>query len=161
MANVIAGNRFLKSEVVRFLLSAGVGFLVDITVFRLLRLYILTDKSYRLPGFTVNSHSLQLTISFFSGVLVNFLITRYLVFAESKTSVGKQFSRFAAVAVAGYIASLAIINFLINKLLLNPDFARIITALSLFSLSFFIHKIFSFSLSLRKHASGRNNSQSN
>jgi hypothetical protein len=42
-----------------------------------------------------------------------------------------------------------------------PPVARVTAALSLFFASFFVHKIFSFSLSLRHHASGRNNSESN
>lgn len=161
MASVSAHQRFFKNKAVRFVLSAGTGFLVDIAVFRFLRLYILTGKTYRLLGFNFNSQSVLLTISFFSGVLVNFLITRYLVFFESQTSAGKQLARFASVAIVGYLASLAIINVFIEKFAMNPDVARISTALSLFSASFFIHKFFSFSLSLRPHAAGADNDRGN
>lgn len=157
MANISNRHRFINNQAVRFVLSAGMGFLVDIAVFRFLRLYVLTGKTYRLQGFNFNSQSVLLTISFFSGVLVNFLITRYLVFFESQTSAAKQLVRFAAVAIVGYLASLAIINVFIEKFAMNPDVARISTALSLFSASFFIHKFFSFSLSLRPHAAGSDN----
>ena len=157
MANVIARYRFFNNQAVRFVFSAGAGFLMDISVFRFLRLYILTDKTYRVAGFNVNNHSLQLTISFFSGVMVNFLISRYLVFAESQTSATKQLVRFASISIVGYMASLGILNVLIGRAGMNPDLARLATALSLFSASFFIHKFFSFSLSSKDHAAATNN----
>lgn len=156
MANVITRYRAFNNQAVRFVLSAGAGFLVDISVFRFLRLYILTDKTYRIAGFNVNNHSLQLTISFFSGVMVNFLISRYLVFSESQTTATKQLIRFGAVSIVGYMASLGIINILIGRFGMNPDLARLATALSLFSASFFIHKFFSFSLSKKDHAATDN-----
>lgn len=157
MANAIARYRLFHNQVIRFVFSAGAGFLVDISMFRFLRLYVLTDKTYRIAGFNVNNHSLQLTISFFSGVVVNFLISRYLVFSESQTKLTKQLVRFGSVSVVGYLASLGIINLLIGRLGMNPEVARLATALTLFCASFFIHKFFSFSLSSNDHATTANN----
>jgi len=83
---------------------------------------------------------------------VNFLITRYLVFSESKLAPYKQFVRFVSVAFIGYFANLMVIEFLVKKLGVYPTYARPAAALSLFFASYFVHRVFSFSLSLRHHA---------
>jgi hypothetical protein len=42
-----------------------------------------------------------------------------------------------------------------------PPLARATAALSLFFVSYFVHKLFSFSLSLRHHAPGKSSATSN
>jgi putative flippase GtrA len=154
MANLAIGNKILKNQVIRFVLSAGVGFLVDIGSFYLFYHNLLVQHTYHILFFTVHNYILSFSLSFFLGVLVNFLITRYFVFSESKSSPYKQFVRFLSVAVIGYFANFAVLKIFIDKLDMYPPVARITAALSLFFASFFIHKFFSFSLSLRHHAPG-------
>jgi putative flippase GtrA len=93
--------------------------------------------------------------------VVNFLITRYAVFTESASSPLKQFLRFISVAIVGFFANLGLLDFFIRSLHFYPPVARITAALSLFFASFFIHKFFSFSLSLRHHATGAPGKPSN
>lgn len=153
-------QKILKNEVARFVLSAGAGFLVDISAFYLFYHNLLTEKTYRIFNATVGNYTISLAVSFFLGVVVNFLITRYVVFSQSKLAPYKQFVRFISVAVIGYFANLAVIEFLIKDLNMYPPVARPVAALSLFFASFFIHKVFSFSLSLRHHAVQSDNQQS-
>ncbi|HEY0244690.1 MAG TPA: GtrA family protein [Mucilaginibacter sp.] len=142
-----------KNQVARFILSAGVGFLVDISAFYVLFHNLLIQKTYNIFNATVRNFSLSLGISFFLGVLVNFLITKYLVFSESKSSPYKQFFRFVSVAIIGFFANLGVIEIFVHSFNMYPPVARIAAALSLFFASFFVHKFFSFSLSLRhQHA---------
>lgn len=145
-------QKILNNEIARFILSAGAGFLVDISAFYLFYHNLLTQKHYTILGFVFKNSTVSLTISFFMGVIVNFLMTRYVVFSRSKLAPYKQFFRFISVAIVGYYANLLVIDFLINTLGMYPPFARPVAALSLFFASFFIHKVFSFSLSLRQHA---------
>jgi putative flippase GtrA len=149
------GNKLLKNQVLRFVLSAGVGFLVDISAFYLFYHNLLIQTTYHIIFFTVHNYILSFSISFFLGVLVNFLITRYFVFTESTSSPAKQFFRFVSVAVIGYFANFAVLKIFILDLHMYPPVARITAALSLFFASFFVHKFFSFSLSLRHHAPGK------
>ncbi len=151
MADKTRTTKLANNEVLRFIFSAGTAFLVDILAFHLLYHYLLFHESYFFASFTLSNYTLCLAISFFLGVVVNFLITRYLVFYQSSSRPSKQFVRFVMVAIMGYFANLAVIRFLIEKLHLNPDISRITAALSLFFASFFIHKLFSFSLTLRRH----------
>jgi len=56
-----------------------------------------------------------------------------------------------AVAIVGFFANLAVLKLLIQALHMYPPIARPVSALCLFFLSYFVHKFFSFSLSLRHH----------
>ena len=152
MANESLGQRLLRNKFARFLFSAGTGFVVDIIAFYILDQWVFNQHSYNIFGHSTSNHALSLCVSFSLGVLVNFLITRYLVFSESRLPFAKQFSRFILVAFVGYFANLEILKLFIKYLHFAPPVARITAALSLFLASFFIHKIFSFNLSLRNHA---------
>ncbi|OCX51630.1 hypothetical protein BEL04_16550 [Mucilaginibacter sp. PPCGB 2223] len=152
-ANPTTGHKLLDNQVVRFVLSAGVGFAVDMAAFDILFYAILKQKSFSILGIDVSKYVLAFTIAFAMGVIVNFLITRFLVFSSSTLSPGKQFFRFVGVAILGYFANLGILAILINHFKIAPAVARPGAALSLFFASFFIHKLFSFNLSLRHHAS--------
>lgn len=152
MVNKILAHKFVQNHVVRFVFSAGMGFLVDISTFYLFYHNLLVQPTYQVFNATVRNSTLSLAISFFLGVVVNFLITKYLVFNESKTKSSQQFLRFIAVAVIGFFANLAVVKFLIQSFDIYAPYARVMAALSLFFASYFIHKIFSFSLSLRHAA---------
>jgi putative flippase GtrA len=143
--------KITKSQVVRFLISASAGFAVDISVFYLLYHNLFSQSTYHILFFTARNSTLSLTVSYCLGVMVNFLMTKYFVFKEASTSASKQFFRFTSVAVLGYFANLGVLKILIQWLNVYPPLARILAALSLFVASYFVHKLFSFSLSLRKH----------
>jgi putative flippase GtrA len=155
MANAAVGGKLLKNQVFRFVVSAGAGFLVDMAAFYLFYHNILTEKKYHIIFVDIRNYWVSFSISFFLGVLVNFLITRYFVFNESTSSFVKQFTRFVSVAVLGYFANLAVLTFFVEDLHFYPPVARVTAALSLFFASFFIHKFFSFSLALRHQTPGK------
>ncbi|MFD2872180.1 GtrA family protein [Mucilaginibacter ximonensis] len=162
MAKHSLRKTLFKNQVVRFIFSAGMGFVVDILAFYVLYHNFLEQPRYNIFNFTVNNYKLSLAVSFFLGVIVNFLITKYVVFTESKTSGTVQFIKFASVAVIGFFANLLVLDFFIQQVGLYPPVARITAALSLFFASFFIHKFFSFSLSLRhQHATGADSNTGN
>jgi putative flippase GtrA len=140
-----------RNQVARFVLSAGLGFLTNIACFSLFYRLVFLQKKYMVLGYSVKNYSLAVGVSFFLGVLVNFLMTRYIVFTESRTSFSKQFFRFLTVAVVGFFATQYILNFIITHFKVNPVLALVFTGFTLFAASYFIHKAFSFSLSLRKH----------
>jgi len=150
-------RKIIKNQIVRFILSAGAGFLVDISAFYLFYHNLLKKPHYQIFEATVRNSTISLALSFFLGVMVNFLITRYLVFSESTLAPYKQFIRFCSVAFIGFFANLGVIKILIQDAGMYPPVARIAAALSLFFASYFVHKLFSFSLSLRHHAVQSNN----
>ena len=154
MAKKSIGKKLFKNQVVRFIFSAGAGFLVDISAFYVLYHKILVQPKYGIINASLDNYKLSLAISFFLGVVVNFLMTKYVVFTESVTSPAKQFFRFISVAFIGFFANLLVLDFFVQHLDMYAPVARITAALSLFFASFFVHKFFSFSLSLRHHATG-------
>lgn len=143
-------NTLTESPVVRFLLSAGAGFVADIVTFYLLYHHLFEQRTYGMLSYTIRNSTLSLSVSFFLGVMVNFIMTRYVVFNQSKLPPYKQFIRFVSVAVVGFFANLIVLKIMIQELNVYPPIARIFTALSLFSASYFIHKFFSFNLSLKR-----------
>jgi putative flippase GtrA len=152
MADNTTRYRLMQNKFLRFLLSAGTGFLVDILAFYFFDSFVFTKPRYSVLGHVTGNHALSLIISFTLGVLINFIFTRYLVFSESRLPFAKQFMRFGLVAFVGYFANLEVLKLFIKYLHFAPSLARITAALSLFFASFFIHKIFSFNLSLRNNA---------
>jgi len=161
MTNKFIGHKLLKDQVFRFVLSAGVGFLVDISAFYLFYHNLFIQRSYNIFSGTIRNSTLSLAISFFLGVVVNFLITRYMVFSESQLSPLKQFTRFSSVAIIGFFANLGVLDLMVQALHIYPPLARVLAALILFFASYFVHKFFSFSLSLRHHAVGADNKTGN
>ena len=145
-------EKIKDNQVTKFILSAGAGFLVDISAFYMFFHHLFKKQTYDLFGYDISNYTLSLSISFFLGVMVNFLMTRYIVFQESKLPAYKQFFRFIGVAIVGFFANLLVLKLFIKYLHLDPPVARIVAALSLFFASYFVHKVFSFSLSLRHHA---------
>ena len=158
LKKTFADNIF-KNQVLRFIFSAGLGFLVDISAFYLFYHNLLTHKIYHFFLLTLRNSTLSLAISFFMGVMVNFLVTRYFVFTESRSSTSKQLSRFISIAIIGFFANLGVIKILIQLFDMYPPVARILAALSLFFASYFVHKFFSFSLALRHHHEHRTSSR--
>jgi putative flippase GtrA len=154
-------SKLLDNQIVRFVLSAGLGFLVDVSAFYLFYHNLLVQKTYHFGSFTVRNSTLSLAISFLLGVIVNFLVTRVFVFNESKSSASKQFFRFVSVAIIGFFANLAILKFFIQGLQIYPPVARPLAALSLFFASYFVHKFFSFSISSKHHELESTGSTSN
>jgi putative flippase GtrA len=153
--------KLLQNQAVRFLFSAGLGFIVDIAAFYILYNYLFTSAHYQVLGYQVTNNNLAFTISFCMGVMVNFLVNRYMVFTESTLSPSRQFLRFISVAFVGYFANLGLLNLYINNLHIYPPVARPAAALSLFVASFFVHKFFSFNLSLRnQHHAAKSNRKS-
>ena len=161
MVEKLLSSKIIKNQVVRFVLSAGAGFLVDVSAYYIFYHNLLTEKTYQIFNVEVRNSTLSLALSFFLGVVVNFLITRYMVFTESKSAPSKQFIRFASVAIIGFFANLGVIKLLIQSFNMYPPVARIVAALSLFFASYFVHKLFSFSLSLRHHAVQSHNKPGN
>jgi putative flippase GtrA len=154
MAEKKPGKKLLNNQVIRFVLSAGAGFLVDVSAYYLFYHNLLTQKRYHIFFLTLKNSTVSLALSFFLGVMVNFVITRYFVFSESTSSPQKQFFRFVSVAILGFFANLGVLELLIKALQMYPPVARPTAALSLFFASFFVHKFFSFSLKRKRHAPG-------
>ncbi|MDB4926504.1 GtrA family protein [Mucilaginibacter sp.] len=161
MANNSFRQKLFKNQVARFVFSAGAGFLVDVFAFYMFYHNFLEQPTYNVLSYTFDNYTISLAISFFLGVVVNFLITRYMVFNESVSSPAKQFIRFVTVAIIGFFANLSLLDIFIRSLNMYPPMARVAAALSLFFASFFVHKFFSFSLSLRHHAAGASSKPSN
>src|ERR1700744_911699 len=107
-------DKLQKNQFARFILSAGVGFLVDISIFYLLYHNLLSQKHYDLFSARFKNSTISLSISYVMGVIVNFLMAKFVVFTESRSKSSKQFFRFISVAIIGFFANLGMIDLFIH-----------------------------------------------
>ena len=141
---LLVKSKFFNSKMVRFFLSAGIAFLVDITVYFICITFIYKNQPVKILNSQVSAHSFCLFISYTCGVITNFLLTKYAVFSESTVAGRKQFFRFALIAGIGFFANYGLLRFFVEYCGIWPTLSRIISALSLGVASYFIHKLFTF-----------------
>ncbi|MBK0381599.1 GtrA family protein [Pedobacter sp. SD-b] len=138
--------RFFQNKVVRFFLSAGVAMLVDVTIYFITFNFIFVKDVVMIFGHPNKAHNVSLLISYSCGVIVNFLLTKYAVFANSTLASRRQFIRFSFIAFIGFFANYALLRFFIEIFYIAPTLARIISALSLGFSSYYVHKLFTFKI---------------
>ena len=139
-------KKLLANEVVKFFLSAGVGFVVDAIVYYLVYHDIFYQHKYKFFTAHISGDVVSLMVSYTCNIICNFLLTKYFVFSHSKLPPNKQFLRFALVAFVGFFANLLLLRLFVHFFKMYPPIARIIAALSLGIASFFVHKFFSFNI---------------
>ena len=137
-------SKFFNSTIVRFFLSAGVAFLVDVIVYFICITFIYKNQPVKVFNIQFSASSFCLFISYTCGVITNFLLTKYAVFSESTVAGRKQFFRFSLIAGIGFFANYVLLKFFVEYWNIWPTLARIISALSLGVASYFIHKLFTF-----------------
>jgi putative flippase GtrA len=139
-------QKLLKNELVRFFLSAGVGFVVDAIVYYWIYNDVFHHKKFTYNTLSITGDVISLMISYSCNVICNFLLTKYFVFSHSRLTLNQQFVRFAVVAFIGFFANLLLLRLFVKYFKLFPPLARIIAALSLGIASYFVHKLFSFNI---------------
>lgn len=139
-------KKLLKNQVVLFFLSTGVGFVVDAIVYYWMYNDVFHHQRFKFVGVSITGDVLSLIISYTCNIICNFLLTKYFVFAHSKLAPRNQFMRFALVAFVGFFANLVLLRLFVSVFKMFPPLARIIAALSLGIVSYFVHKFFSFNI---------------
>ena len=140
----INNNKVLQNKIFKFFLSAGIGLLVDVMVYSITFTYLITNKGVKIWNYQTSAHEFSLFISYSCGVVANFSLSKYAVFAESTVASRKQFFRFAIIAGIGFFANYTLLRFFVEFCDVVPIFARILSALSLGFASYYIHKMFTF-----------------
>src|SRR4051812_30708829 len=134
---------FIKSKVVRYFLSAGVATMVDISMYFIAFNYIYQKNDILLfSHFTIAAATASLLLSYTTGLITNFIITKFLVFHESDLETHKQLFRYILVALVILALNYILMRFLIRNLEWYPTIARAFSAITIGLLSFIIHKTF-------------------
>jgi putative flippase GtrA len=134
-------HRFFK-----YLAAAGTATLVDVAVYQALVASVMGESVFA-----------ALCLSYAVGLLTNFLISKYLVFAESETGTRRQFVRFTFVAVLVFVANYYLMKLmywllpyvplgLVVEVFGKHTTVRGASAGLVAVMSFFSHKFFSFSI---------------
>jgi putative flippase GtrA len=146
IVNTLNQYRFFQNKIVRFFLSAGIAMLLDVTVYFITFNFIFIDDVVMIFGHSNKAHNVALLISYSCGVVINFLFTKYAVFADSNLASRKQFLRFSFIAFIGFFANYGLLRIFVEICNIAPTLARIASALSLGISSYYIHKFFTFKI---------------
>ncbi len=144
--NYLNQYRFFQNKVVRFFLSAGVAMLVDVIIYFITFNFIFMDDVVMIFDHPNKAHNVALLISYLCGVIVNFLLNKYAVFADSNLASRKQFLRFSFIAFIGFFANYGLLRMFVEVGNIAPTLARIASALSLGISSYYVHKFFTFKI---------------
>ncbi len=146
-------SRLFQNKVIRYFFSAGIATGLDVIIYSFSFNFIFQKKVVYTPVIAISPHVASLMISYSCGLITNFFIARYVVFSESTGKKRNQFYRFFIVGVIGFFANYGVLRFLVEVLGVWPTFSRVISALSLGVLSFYLHKIFSFRIKQNQYES--------
>jgi len=146
IVNTLNQYPFFQNKIVRFFLSAGIAILLDVIIYFITFNFIFIDDDVMIFGHPNKSHNVSLLISYSCGVVINFLLTKYAVFADSNLASRKQFLRFSFIAFIGFFANYSLLRFFVEFCNVAPTLARLASALSLGVASYYIHKFFTFKI---------------
>lgn len=147
-----APKKAYNNKAVRYIFSGGTATLVDVATFFLVYHYILKQAPLVISHISIGAHIASLCISFTSGLITNFLITKYFVFKESNIRGREQFVRYILVAAITFVGNYFMMKLLVDVFYIWPTFARLIAVGSIALLSFRLHKVFTFKVKLPKDA---------
>ncbi|MCS6904218.1 MAG: GtrA family protein [Bacteroidia bacterium] len=141
-----------RLKIFRFIVSGGTATIVDAVVYSLL--VHLVGSPHTKVAHLEPKHLFCYSLSYFIGLITNFLISKYYVFYESTLKFHVQFFRFFIVALIGYVANyyvLLLLTWVVPFILplpktIFPTFVRILAAGSVAVGSFLMHKFFSFNI---------------
>lgn len=123
-----------------YLFTGGSATVVDLLVFS----FLIASGLWYLPS---------MCISYSIGLVVNFLLTRQLVFGVYWNNWMVQFAVFTSVALNSFLAHLGLMQLLINQAQWQPTLARLASSACVALLSFVGHKLYSFSSNTQTQAS--------
>lgn len=145
-APLSAGQKFLKRRLLRFFLSAGIAAIADFVMYFIMINFVLEKSTINVFGRIFKAHEFAFYISYSFGVLVNFTLTKFTVFNNSTLKSRQQFSRFVLIAFIGFYANYGLLKLFVELFGFIPTFSRILAALSLAFVSYYVHKLFTFSV---------------
>jgi putative flippase GtrA len=137
-------SRLVKNKGFLYLCAAGTATVCDILLYFITFNYFLQKQDVLLGSVLLGAPGISLAVSYSFGLLVNFTLSKWLIFTESNLRTRHQFFRFTMVAIAVLFANYGLMKILIDALGFFPTVARASSAISIGVLSFSIHKAFSF-----------------
>ena len=137
---------FLTLKPVRYFITAGLATVVDVVVYYLVLNPVLKQEPVVIAPYVLRASSIALVISYGSGLITNFTLTKVFVFSASELRTRFQLFRFVLVAGFVLVANYFFMHFLINTLSWYPTPSRAFSAITIGLFSFVAHRHFSFKI---------------
>lgn len=140
-------RRFAEVKLIRYFFTAGTATLVDFATYFIFFQWVFKKADVPVFGLVLSGPIAALVISYSVGLVVNFILTKILVFNDSDLRTRVQFARYLMVAFVTFWANYFVLKALIELLNIYPTPSRMISAILVAFLSFSFHKVFTFKVS--------------
>lgn len=132
----------------RYLAIGGSNFVLDILIYFISYNFILQKQEVMVsPGIVISSHIFALIISFCICIPYGFLMSKFVVFQSSNLKGRIQLFRYLVIVGVNSALTYALLKLLVEVLHIFPTVSRIIIAIIVAALSFFVNQRFSFGTS--------------
>ncbi|MFT6850627.1 MAG: putative flippase GtrA [Sphingobacteriales bacterium] len=144
-------RRFAEIKLIRYFFTAGMATVVDFATYFVFFQWVFKKENVPVFGLVLSGPIAALVISYSVGLIVNFTLTKILVFNDSDLRTRTQFLRYLLVAFVTFWANYFVLKALIEYLDIYPTPSRMISAILVAFLSFSFHKVFTFKVNKPKN----------
>lgn len=129
----------------RYIISGGSATFVDIGSYFIMYQWVLKKQEVHLSLFTISPHIASFLVSFFLGMVTNFVITKFFVF-NHQTNMRKreELLRFVIVSIIVFSGNYILLKFFVETLGIYPTPSRMLSSGIIAVCSFNLHKYFTF-----------------
>jgi putative flippase GtrA len=139
-------KRIYEGQLFRYGVAAACGFITDQLTYLLMYYVILSGKTIPIGDWVITPRVPSLLMSFSTGLLVNFSISKYYAFQGSALRGRIQLIRFLQVTVIIFILNYMVMRMLEDQFGLESGISRFVAAASISIVSFFLHKSYTFKM---------------
>jgi putative flippase GtrA len=138
-------QRVFDLQTFRYAACGGANSLFDITLFSITYNYILQKSIVHLGGIAISPHIAAMMITFPVTLITGFLLMRYVVFPDAKTTSKRvQGSRYVTVVFCCILLNYVFLKLFVDKFGWWPLPSKIITTFLVVLFSYFSQKHFTF-----------------
>jgi len=138
-------QRVFDLQTFRYAACGGANSLFDITLFSITYNYILQKSIVHLVGIAISPHIAAMMITFPVTLITGFLLMRYVVFPDAKTTSKRvQGSRYVTVVFCCILLNYVFLKLFVDKFGWWPLPSKIITTFLVVLFSYFSQKHFTF-----------------
>ena len=139
----------LPLQTFRYAAAGGANVLLGFLVYSLSYTYLFHRQPFLLPFYAFKPHSASLLLSFCVTFPVGFFMSKYVVFSDSEIKGRIQLFRYLMVCFFNLLLNYLLLKLLVERFLLFPVLAQIITVALVVSFSYLAQRNFSFKASAK------------
>jgi putative flippase GtrA len=142
-------RRWLSLQTFRYAASGGGNALLGFLVYYAGYSFLLKGQPLVLPFYAFKPHSASLLLSFSITFPVGFFMSKFVVFSDSSLKGRVQLFRYLMVCLFNLLLNYLLLKLLVERFLLYPVLAQVITVVTVVGFSYLAQRNFSFKASAK------------